>query len=183
MLAQTSSTAALTRWLKRAALIAALCCASCGSEGDLTGSMEQFYDLSYAQVRARHYPSELAIEYVREDGQVPVRVTVRADQLQAGKSLDLLKVGTISGRTRETDLPDPLTGSITFDELEIKQGAQIKGSFEASFSVGQDKASLSGQFDTSLEVISAIDGFDLGYIPDMGAADMSADASADMTTP
>lgn len=179
---QRTLTAAPSRWLSLGLIALSLVTmTSCGQEGDLTGSMERFYDLSYAQVRARHYPSELAIEYVREDGQVPVRVTVRADQLKVGQKLDLLKVGTISGRTRETDLPDPLTGSITLDSFELSSGAEIQGSFEASFNVGQDKASLSGRFNTQLEVIDAVEGYDLGYKLDMGSdmQDMPASAGVD----
>lgn len=170
------------RWLALGLIALSLATmTSCGREGDLTGSMERFYDLSYAQVRARHYPSELAIEYVREDGQVPVRVTVRTDQIKVGQQLNLLEVGTISGRTRETDLPDPLTGSITIDAFEKSPGSNIQGSFEASFSVGQDKASLSGRFNTQLEVIEAVDGYDLGYKLDMGSdmQDMPAAAATD----
>lgn len=167
---QRPLSAAPSRWLTLGLIALSLATmTSCGREGDLTGSMERFYDLSYAQVRARHYPSELAIEYVREDGQVPVRVTVRTDQIKVGQQLNLLEVGTISGRTRETDLPDPLTGSITIDAFEKTPGANLQGSFEASFNVGQDKASLSGRFNTQLEVIEAVDGYDLGYKLDMGA--------------
>ena len=151
-------------------LLLGLCCGalSCSPEGDLGGSMERFYDLSYAQVRARQYPTELAIEYVREDAQVPVRVTVRVAQIKVGEPMDLKAVGSVSGRTRDTDLPDLRSGTLTLERYEPRDGAPLKGSFVADFLVGRDRASLTGRFDTTLEIVPAVQGFDLGYIPDMG---------------
>ena len=50
---------------------------ACGSENDLSGSLEQVYRLQFDQVRARLYSSEFAVEYVvSKSGAVPVRVTL-----------------------------------------------------------------------------------------------------------
>ncbi len=141
-------------------------------EGALRGSLENFYDISYSTLRARLYPSELSIEYVQEDLQVPVRVTLRklSTGMLAPGAYDLTALGTISGRSRDNDIPKMISGKIVLDTYTPVNGSTISGSFEAKFATGQDQASLAGEFSTTLEVIDQVNGYDadIGYLYDLG---------------
>ena len=140
-------------------------------EGALRGSLEEFYNINYVDVRARLYPSELAIEYIRENGQVPVRVTLRrteGEPIRTG-DYDLGTKGNITGRSGDNDIPPFNGGSLTLEEFSASNGASIVGEFSARFRTGEDEAALSGDFDTELEVIENIAGYDadLSYLFDM----------------
>ncbi len=148
--------------------------------GTLNGSLQDFYDTSYERVRVRLYSSEVAIEYVREDGEVPVRVSVlRGPHLVAGQSIDIDvdARGDITGRSRDTDMPPITSGSITFEEFGLADGTSIVGEFSASFDVGGDEASLSGTFDAPMEVVPQVQGYDLDLGSDAG------DGVSDMDMP
>jgi hypothetical protein len=148
----------------------------CGrDEGGLRGSLGDFYDLSYDDVRARQYSSEMSIEYVTENDQVPVRVVldVERDGLRAG-TFDLVEMGDISGRARDSEIPPMTSGELKIDEVEVRDGGRIRGSFDARFRTGDDEATLAGDFDTTLEIVESIDGYT--FPTDMGA-DLGPDAS------
>ena len=165
---------ALIRALTLLLMCAAMLLMSCGAQrgGKLNGSLLDFYDVEYSTVRARLYSSELAIEYVREDGEVPVRVTVLRDvDLAAGESIEIPARGNITGRVGDTDMPELSDGSVLLDEFEIVEGSQVVGNFSASFSLGMDTASLSGEFDIPLEIVDRVQGYPHDFGTDM--ADMS----------
>ena len=144
---------------------------SCGQDkqGELSGSLQQFYDTSFERTRARLYSSELAIEYVREDGEVPVRISVRrGPHLKTDTSIDLIEFGSLTGRSRDTDMPLLSSGKVTFERLDFEDGEMVVGEFDASFSVGRDTASLSGSFETSLEDVETVSGYEWDFGSDMG---------------
>lgn len=177
MIAHTTSSrffSAPLRLLAMLALCTAMLFISCGAQrgGNLQGSLLDFYDVEYSMVRARLYSSELAIEYVREDGEVPVRVTVLRDvDLVAGESFSLPARGNITGRSGDTDIPELADGSVLLEEFEIVEGSQVVGNFSASFSLGMDTASLSGEFDVPLEIVDRVQGYPHDFGTDM--SDMS----------
>lgn len=143
-------------------------------EGALRGSLSDFYDLTHSSVRARLYSSELSIEYVRDNAQVPVRVSIRrseSGELSTGE-YNLGDVGSITGRSGDNDIPTFLKGSLTLDAFQPSNGSRIQGSFSARFATGRDEASLAGDFDTTLEVVDQIQGYDadLSYLYDAGDA-------------
>ena len=149
----------MTRWATGAVrVLAALSVpllAGCADEGDLSGSLSDVYRLDHSIVRARLYASELSIEYARQDGSVPVRVTLRRRaQEPAPGTFDLGAAGAITGQLADgTNIPPFLGGSLTLDEFQPEQGAPVVGSFEGTFGGQRDTLALSGDFDTSLEVI------------------------------
>lgn len=163
----------------------ALALGSCGQDrgGRLQGSLDAYYDIEYERVRARLYPgSELAIEYVREDGEVPVRVTARQPgELPTGQPIDLTERGALTGRVRDTDIPQMSSGSMILEQFSPGQpGSMIVGEWSASFDVSGDELGLRGTFEVELEVVEQIEGYeiDLGGpdMGDMGAEEMGAGA-------
>ena len=146
----------------RLAAGAILLCSSCGDEGSgrLRGSLLNFYDAEHERVRARLYSSELAIEYVREDGEVPVRVTLRRDaDLVAGERFTLPARGALTGRVGDTDAPELEEGEVTLERFEIVEGERVVGEFTASFTLREDTASLSGTFDAPLQIVDRVPGY------------------------
>ncbi len=141
---------------------AMLCTTACSKEeATLVGSLGDFYDLRHDVVRARLYRSELAIEYVRETNEVPVRVTVLTDPPLAVGTYDLVVSGEISGRTDGVEIPRYRTGELRLLEFDANDGSRVSGEFEATFETGRDVASLAGKFDTSLMVIERVGGYDV----------------------
>lgn len=136
--------------------------ASCArDEASLTGSLGDFYDLRHDAVRARLYPSELAIEYVRGNNEVPVRVTVMVgSELEPG-TFDLLEEGNITGRSNDVDIPRYRGGELRLQDFEPADEARVRGEFEATFDTGKDVAGLSGKFDTALEVVDTVGGYEV----------------------
>ena len=142
----------------RALLLFGLCllCA-CTTEGDLEGSLSDVYRLDHELTRARLYNSELSIEYAREDGSVPVRVTLRqanAD-LASDRVYDLLKSGAVTGQLADgTEMPPLISGQLKLIEFKAQEGARIRGEFDATLDGVRDTLSLSADFDTTLDVIN-----------------------------
>lgn len=155
-------------------IVMGLAVSACSSDdGGLQGSLKDFYNLDFESVRARLYPTELAVEYVRAGGQVPVRITLRPDgEPIKAASYDLVTLGDITGRSGDNDIPQFVSGTLKLDTFEAVNGARIAGEFEAQFATGEDKASLAGDFDTQLEVVAQIIGYDadLSYLLDAGDA-------------
>ena len=81
--------------------------AGCSDPNTIDGSLTGFYDTSFNDVRARLYPSQLAIEYVRENGEVPVRIVVKfgpeyGDERIRTKTYNLKDRGAVTGRSHDT---------------------------------------------------------------------------------
>lgn len=135
--------------------------AGCNQQDDrLSGSLGQVYDLSFSETRARLYSSEFAVEYVRDDGQVPVRVVVERgeDEVSAG-SIDLGERGTVVGRVDERRLPAFQSGTLDLEEFGSDAGATVRGEFDATFEAGDSTYSLEGRFQSALDVVDG----SLGY--------------------
>lgn len=135
---------------------------SCAEDNELSGSLEEVYQLQFDLVQARLYSSEFALEYlVSKTGVVPVRLTLnrkalrKADkELKSGESYDLERYGDITGRQADgTDLFRFSSGTLHLDEFAPEQDAQVRGSFDAKFHVGDDSFSLTGDFLTELELV------------------------------
>lgn len=153
-------------FLTLALLLLALLSASCGTENDISGSLADFYDVKFDGVRARLYSSELSIEYWRENGEVPVRLTLRiGDKPPKAGEFDLMTLGAITGRSDDQDIPFTTSATLTLDEFTPKDGATISGTFDASFRAGGDKLSLNGKFETTLNVVDSVGGYDLEGFP------------------
>lgn len=136
---------------------------SCAEDNELSGSLEEVYPLQYDVVRARLYSSEFAVEYLSSNsGVVPVRLTLdrkslrKADkELESGQSYDLKRYGDITGRQSDgTDLFRFSSGTLNLDAFEPEQDAEVEGSFDAKFRVGDDSFTLTGDFLTELELVA-----------------------------
>lgn len=147
-------------------------------QATLIGSLGDFYSLQHEVVRARLYPneqrfdddgmvvadgkhSELAIEYVRENDEVPVRLTLLAEPTLEIGTYDIKERGEISGRTDGVEIPRFRTGELRLIEYTGQPDSRIRGEFEATFDTGKDVASLAGEFDTTLTVIDRVPGYDV----------------------
>ncbi len=170
--------------LARACVASGLVCAlaGCSSPGDgaLSGSLSGFYNFGYESVRARLYASEFSVEYTRSDGEVPVRLTLnRRIELRQGATIELPVGGTISGRSNDTDIPMMGDGVVDLELFDFDEGSRVKGEFAANFLVGGDTATLTGEFDATLEVVEQVEGYpyDFGMdAGDVGDATASGDA-------
>ena len=66
---------------RRLALFLALVLSFWGcADNTLGGSLADFYDTKFDGVRARLYEDELAVEYYRDNGEVPVRIAGRGER-------------------------------------------------------------------------------------------------------
>ncbi len=159
--------------------VVAMVATGCADDNSLSGSLTDFYGVTFDDVRARLYDSELTVEYTRDNGEIPVRVTVRFapderlqsrtyDLDQRGSMVGLIgQRGTVTGRSHDTDMPEMLSGSVTFVDLSLKEGGEVTGYFEATFRAGSDKVNLSGAFETTLEIVDHVPGYELdGYPPE-----------------
>lgn len=135
---------------------------SCSEDNELSGSLEEVYQLQFDLVRARLYSSEFAVEYlVSKSAVVPVRLTLdrkslrKADkELESGESYDLERYGDITGRQADgTELFRFSSGTLHLDAFEPEQDAEVRGSFDAKFRVGDDSFTLTGNFLTELELV------------------------------
>lgn len=150
----------------------------------LGGSVGESYDLGFDTTRARLYSSELSIEYVRESGEVPVRVVLdrRGGSIETG-TYRLEERGSVDGRVEQNRLPDLESGELILQEFEGRSGAPIRGRFSAELeAAGDDESTLSlrGQFSTTLEVVDQHRGYrfgrDAGDTGDVGDADAESDS-------
>jgi hypothetical protein len=138
-------------WLGLLSLISLL--ASCDTDGNgLRGSLSTFHDLSFSSVRARLYSSELAIEYVRENQEVALRVTVRRAEIEPGPGVeaDLATQGDVTGATAGTPLPPLTAGTVRFSRFSAAADSTVRGHFDARFEAGLTEVGLTGDFDVPL---------------------------------
>jgi len=165
-------------WLLAGLVALSLSAVGCQEEGDrLEGSVSDRYDLSFSHTRARLYDSELSIEYVREDEQVPVRVTVdRGDDvsLEAG-TYDLKNQGDVRGRVDQVKLPALFSGQLEMETFSAEDGAAIAGRFDTRLTAADSRVTLRGEFTTELEVVDE----EIGYRFDTGTAGDAGDVAAD----
>ena len=134
--------------------VTAVGCSS--TDNTLAGSLSEVYNLTFEGVRARLYTSELSIEYVDRYAAVPVRVTLRLAEVEpaADHTYDLAEVGDISGRLpSDTEIPRFTDGTLALGDYLAEPDADVSGSFDAKFATGRDTLSLSGSFQTTLEVV------------------------------
>ena len=127
-------------------------------EGSLDGSLGSVYRLGFDDVRIRLYSSELAIEYADNDGAVPLRITLRRDALPEAGSGEwrLEQDGDVTGQLRDgTYVPRFTRGQLNVDSYEPQEGANVRGSFTATFDTGRDELGLNGTFDTRLVLVTA----------------------------
>ncbi len=122
----------------------------------LHGSLSEVYNLHFESVRARLYTSELSIEYIDTHSAVPVRLTLDLSVVEpaADQSYDLMEVGDITGRMpNDTEIPRFTEGELDLDQYLAEPDADVTGSFTAKFLTGRDTLTLSGDFETTLEVV------------------------------
>ncbi len=144
--------------------------------GSVSGSLGNYYELSFEKARARLYSSEFAIEYVAKDGQVPVRVSLnRPEGGLAPGTYDLDKVGDITGQRGDTRIPRFISGTMELTQFSEKDGALVEGTFTAKFQTGRDESTLDGDFSTTLEVIDGPKGYGFDTGPDAGDAGDAGD--------
>ncbi|MEM9068925.1 MAG: hypothetical protein AAGE52_10480 [Myxococcota bacterium] len=138
------------RWLFAIALLV-----GCANQ-EVKGSLSQVYPLGFDDVRIRLYSSSLSIEYVKNDGSVPIRVSVDRSALDSGGRIDLLENGDITGRTSEDrEIPRFSEGDIRVRGFRPEDGVSVEGSWDAEFPVNDtDTLGLSGKFSGSIEVVS-----------------------------
>jgi len=88
----------------------------------------------------------------------------------------------VSGRSGDTDMPDMIQGDVLFSSFDVFEGSRIAGEFTATFQVGEDEASLTGKFDTTLEIVDMVPGYEflwdiefgeMGDMSEMGALDQA----------
>lgn len=130
---------------------------ACDSGGNgLKGSLSTFHDLSYSTVRARLYSSELAVEYVRENQEVALRVSLRRAELEPAEGViaDLASQGDVTGATAGTPLPALTAGRLHLSRFSAVDGATVRGNFSARFQAGLTEVGLSGDFDVPLTLVS-----------------------------
>ncbi len=134
-------------------LVTALSTACGPGPNSLGGSLDEFYDLSFKETRARLFSSQLAIEWVDEDQEVVVRATVNVLQvdLQGPASVDLALYGDVSGTSGGTPIPELHSGTLVLDAYEPKAGAPVKGSLDVQVLGERGNATLYGTFDTTLD--------------------------------
>lgn len=126
---------------------------ACETDGNgLKGSLSTFHDLSFSTVRARLYSSELAVEYVRENQEVALRVSLRRSELEPerGVDADLATQGDVTGATAGTPLPALTAGTLRLTRFSAEEGATVRGHFSARFQAGLTEVGLSGDFDVPL---------------------------------
>ncbi len=127
-------------------------------EGSLEGSLGSVYRLEFDAVRVRLYSSELAIEYARNDGAVPLRVTLQASALpeSGGGEWELGDLGDVTGQLRDgTYVPRFSSGVLNLENFTPREGASIQGDFDAAFSPGRDRLGVHGTFSTRLVLVTA----------------------------
>ena len=139
-------------------LLAVLSTAACGEETKLGGSLGQTYDLSFDHMRARLYPTELSIEYVRyvgEDSEVIVRLTVRTTDtgLDGPATVDLARFGGVSGSSEGVDIPNLVSGTLFLRSYAPEEGADVEGDFDVLLQGTRGELTLHGEFSTNLDVV------------------------------
>lgn len=127
----------------------------------LDGSIGEVFDLSFDQVRIRHYSatSEFQIEYLKTatDGgltQAIVKITLKTPE--GGFPLNTeIKFAQVDGTIKSPahpEIPDLEDGNIDFSAGANKVGDQTTGKFAAIFT---NRRTLRGNFDAKMEEATA----------------------------
>ena len=154
----------------------AIGCGGSKAEGTLEGSLRDVYNADFDSVRIRLYSSELSVEYLRSNGEIPVRATLKAKVLdRAPGEFEMPEDATVTGYSGRTRVPDVTQGTFTLEEFEELEGANIKGSFTAQFRAGDDIVVLHGRFEGPLEIVEDV------FIPEVEDRDAGVDLMGDVT--
>lgn len=155
-------------------MVALVGVAGCEADNSLGGSVGEVYELSFQTVEARLFESEFAVEYIREDEQIPVRVIVErreGSEISQGE-ISLDNRGTVVGRVGPRRLPRFKSGRLQLDRFRPEQGAPVEGSFESRLQAEDSEFSIRGTFSTRLDVVDG----SIGYPqPDAGDAGDAGD--------
>lgn len=116
----------------------------------LRGSVSRIYALDFVETRARLSASELSIEYVAGDGQVPVQIIARPPP-DGAATVDLATDGDVLGRRDGIALPARKSGALVLLSFAPSEGGVVIGSFEAVLTTGETDYTLVGTFDTVVE--------------------------------
>lgn len=131
-----------------AAAVAAV--GGCGGKAgqQLTGSLDQYYDLGFETTRARLYSSELEIAYLKEGGEVVVRVTVLVGQvtLEGPATIDLLADGDVTGSSGGKNIPALVSGQLVLQKYGTEEGSPVEGFFDAEIEGQGSNTALHGEF-------------------------------------
>ena len=147
----------LTVFLCLIVVATTVACDRSSKNHSLDGSLLDGYNGHFDDSRIRLYSSELSVEYFRENGEVPVRVIVDADQLGDGPgSYKIPEQGTISGQTRSARIPEPTGGEIHLEEYEGTEGSLVEGYFSAQFEINETTVTLTGEFEGLLEIVEDV---------------------------
>lgn len=128
---------------------------ACGGKGPnkLQGSLDEYYDLTFVETRARLFPSQLSVEWVDEDQEVVVRATVNVIQvtLEGPATVDLALYGDLSGTSGGTPIPDMQSGTLVLDAYAAQAGAEVEGSMDAEVIGQRGNSSVHGEFKAILD--------------------------------
>ncbi|MCC6337459.1 MAG: hypothetical protein IT380_26110 [Myxococcales bacterium] len=143
--------------------LALLAFAGCGAAG-LDGSLTSVMDLSYDAVELRQTADEVAVAFVRKNGDTALQVTAALKDvtLAAGQPLNLAEKLTattqrgvlsrnVMGDTT-TRFPSLERGTLTLGSLPTAQGT-VSGSFNATLVQGATEPygrTVSGKFDAAV---------------------------------
>ncbi|MEW5741299.1 MAG: hypothetical protein AB1938_20420 [Myxococcota bacterium] len=143
--------------------LAFLLAAGCGSVG-LDGSLTAVMDLSYDSVELRQTLDDVAVAFVRNNGDTALQVTASLKDLTltAGQSVNLAEKltattqrGLLSRNVQgdsTTRFPSLERGTLTLNALPMANGV-VSGSFNATFVQGPTEPygrTVSGKFDAKV---------------------------------
>jgi hypothetical protein len=143
---------------------ALLVLAGCGGTG-LDGSLAAVMDLSYDSVELRQTTDEVAVAFVRTNGDTALQVTAALKDLTltAGTPINLAEKLTASTQRgvlsrnvqgdTTTRFPPLERGTLTLKSLPTAVGATVSGDFNATFVQGANEPygrTVSGKFDAKV---------------------------------
>ncbi len=138
--------------MRAIALLLCVLAAGCTQDetSKLQGSLAAVCSLDHDTVRARLYPSSLAIEFAKGP-EVRIRISVDTsdEPLTGPGEIDLAAKGAVSGKC---EVPPLLSGTLTLERFTPSQGTEITGHFNALFDGSSGQLSLTGTFETLLDV-------------------------------
>jgi hypothetical protein len=147
------------RWL-----VVVLALAGCGG-GGLSGSLTEVMDLSYDSVELRQTPDEVAVAFVRTNGDTALQVTAQLKDLTlaAGTPINLAEKltattqrGVLSRNVQgdsTTRFPPLERGTLTLKSVPSTVGEVVSGDFNATFVQGATEPygrTVSGTFDAKV---------------------------------
>jgi len=135
-------------WVLMAALAG---CGDDAAEADLRGSVSRIYPLGFAHTRARRGASELAVQWVAADGQVPVQVVLRSPDTLGPGAWRLPEHGDVLGTRDDRELPALSGGEVQLSAFEPTPGGRVAGAVQVTLVGGY---SLIGVFEAEVEDVA-----------------------------